>query len=187
MIPQRELLIVGGTGRDVGKTELVCRLIAAFGDRYPIYGLKVSAIYPDELQHHGHHTKDELRGSLYRETNAETHKDTARMLRAGAREVYYLREDGAKIGEGYALFRELLPAGALVVCESNSLAGIVRPALHIVVRGADGFVKPRAMAQLNRADVVVVSDGRSGFPELELIDIVAGGWRYLAESREKAK
>jgi len=185
MTDHKELIIVGGAGRNVGKTEFVCRLIEKFSGSHTIYGLKVSAIYPAELQHHGHHHKDEAYGSLYRETCREGNKDTARMLRAGAKEVYYLRDDGDRIGAGYAALRRLLPEDALVVCESNSLADAVRPALHLMIRGADGAVKPRAVAQLNRADLVIVSVGHSGFPELGRIAIVDGAWRLIDEGEER--
>jgi len=56
-----------------------------------------------------------------------------------------------------------------VVCESNSLGQFVRPALSVVVKSVNGPIKPRAVAQLESADLVVVSDGSSGFPELTLI------------------
>jgi hypothetical protein len=172
----RKLLVVGGTGRNVGKTEFACRLIALFAARADIYGLKVSAVYPGEMDLHGAHPDEVGKGVLFREVRRDSNKDTARMLRAGAKEVYYLRDDGANIAAGYRKFTELIPQHALVVCESNSLAGVVRPGLHLVVRTVAGPVKERSLALLTAADLVVVSDGVSGFPELMRIDVDDGGW-----------
>ncbi len=173
----KNLLIVGGTGRNVGKTEFVCRLIRKMAEKRAVYALKVSAVYPDEQLFHGHHGRGAEGVGLYEERDARSGKDTARMLMAGAARVFYLRSDGTDIAEGFAAFFREVPENALLVCESNSLADVVQPAVLVVVRSPHGPVKPRAVAQLERADLVVVSDGQSGFPELARIDLGAdGGW-----------
>jgi hypothetical protein len=171
MIVNNRLLIVGGAGRNVGKTEFVCRLIEKFARQQEIYGLKVSSIFPDEELYHGTHPGDEPARHLFEETRTDTSKDTSRMLRAGAARVFYLRSDDAGIKEIFSLFLGQLPEGALIVSESNSLSQFVRPGLHVMVRAVDGQVKPRARAQLEGADLVVVSDGVSGFPELDRIEL----------------
>ena len=88
-----QLLIVGGTARNVGKTEFVCRLITSICRKYPVYGLKVSAIFPDEGIYHGNHTDDMPTRQVVEETRLYTGKDTSRMLQAGARRVFYLRSE----------------------------------------------------------------------------------------------
>ncbi len=174
----KNLLIVGGTGRNVGKTEFVCRLIRKISEKRLVYALKVSAVYPDEQLFHGRHDSGEKDVGLYEEKDPGSGKDTARMLMAGAARVFYLRSDGSGVAEGFAAFLREVPENALLVCESNSLADVVQPALLVVVRSPHGPVKPRAVAQLERADLVVVSDGQSGFPELERVGLEEdGGWR----------
>lgn len=54
MLKNKRLLVVGGTGRDVGKTEFVCKLMGKISEYRPVYALKVSAIFPDEELYHGH-------------------------------------------------------------------------------------------------------------------------------------
>lgn len=176
----KNLLIVGGAGRNVGKTEFVCRLINKVSATTEVYALKVSAVFPDEQLFHGDHGGEETAEPLYEEVRTAGDKDTMRMLRAGARRVFYLRSDSAEIGRGFELFLAKIPEGATIVCESNSLADVVNPALLVMVKSAGGAVKPRAVAQLARADLVVVSDGQSGFPELARITIDDdGSWRLL--------
>ena len=178
----KNLLIVGGTGRNVGKTEFVCRLIGRVAQHTPVYGLKVSAVFPDEEIYHGSHT-DERTGHLVEEHRHQGNKDTNRMLQAGASRVFYLQSDGNNIATGFQQFCREVPDGAPLVCESNSLGDVVRPALRIVVRGISGEVKPRAVNQLAMADLVVVSDGRTGFPELERIEFSpATGWSLKTRS-----
>lgn len=179
MIYDRNMIIVGGTGRNVGKTEFVCRLIQKSSRTMDIYGLKVSSIYPDEELFHGDHSEDESRNALFEETRTEGTKDTSRMLRAGAKRVFYLRSDDKSISSAFREFRQRLPEGAVVVCESNSLVNIVQPGLFIVVRSVDGEVKPRALPLLEMADGIVVSDKKSGFSDLAKISYRPGsGWQY---------
>jgi len=173
----KHLLIVGGTGRNVGKTEFICRLIKKFSTQSPVYAIKVSAIFPNEELFHGTHSVKEPSLLLFEETDTKTEKDTARMLQAGAIKVFYLQADNTGIEAGFNEFLRLIPAHAVVICESNSLGQFVKPALAIMVKPRTGDIKPRAIAQLNSADLIVVSDGVSGFPELESICFSeAFGW-----------
>lgn len=178
----KNLLIVGGAGRNVGKTEFVCRLIRKIAKKHEVYGLKVSTIFPDEQLFHGDHSGDAPSGHLYEETRVSPEKDTSRMLRAGAKRVFYLRSDDNKgVLAGFEEFLQKIPRDAAVICESNSLGNIVEPALYIMVKSVSGEVKTRAITQLAHADLVVVSDGQSGFPEIEKIALDRNNhWRLLA-------
>ena len=163
------LLIVGGTARNVGKTEFVCRLLRKISRNFPVYGLKVSAIFPDEGIYHGDHASDKTDHPLVEETRSDTSKDTSRMLRAGACRVFYLRSEDDGILAGYKEFRRQLPPDAVIVCESNALGEHLKAGLHIMVNKEEVSVKARAQARLREADLIVVSDGCSGFTELERI------------------
>ena len=176
-----KLLIVGGTGRDVGKTEFVCRLIQKISTERPVYAIKVSSIFPGEELYHGTHSEGDSSLYLQEETNRKSDKDTSRMLKAGAARVFYLRTDDTGIQPGFDQFLMKIPDEAAVVCESNSLGHFVKPALAIMVRSKAGGVKPRAIAQLKCADLVVVSDGTSGFAELESIFYSQkDGWKRIS-------
>lgn len=174
------LLVVGGTGRNVGKTELICRLVARCArhqDR-AILALKVSAVYPDETTFHGSHEHDDPSFQLFEETNRTGTKDTCRMLRAGARRVFYLRCRDSDILPAYQRFRQTVPAATPIICESNSLADFVRPGLLVMVTSPAGTEKVRAIRQLARADLVVNSDGSSGFPDVARITLdELGAWQ----------
>ncbi|WP_163340480.1 molybdopterin-guanine dinucleotide biosynthesis protein B [Desulfopila sp. IMCC35008] len=181
MIYDNHLLIVSGTGRNVGKTELVCRLIARFSARTDIFGLKVSAIFPDEHLFHGNHTSIGTGRTLFRETSRDTQKDTSRMLRSGATEVYYMQGDRTSIQADFLTLRKTLPEKSVIISESNSLSEVVRPALHLVVTSHSGEVKARALPLLDSADLVITSDGVSGFPGIETIDLdPSGDWHIIA-------
>ncbi len=183
MIKNSRLILIGGTGRNVGKTEFVCNVISKFSKNNAVFGLKVSAIFPDEKLFHGDHLGSSSDRRLFEEVRRDTRKDTSRMLRAGADRVFYLQSDDEHILDGYYTFCKQIPENSLIVCESNSLGCHVKPGLHIVVQGADMSVKPRAKAQLELADMVVVSTGERGFPELGNICIDSNNTWFLQSKK----
>ena len=170
MKQENHLLIVAGTGRNVGKTEFVCRLISKISTTHEIYALKVSAVYPGEDIYHGNHSEELSDYNLFEEILTDTEKDTSRMLRAGAQKVFYLRSDDTGIDKGFENFRKHIPKNAVIVCESNSLWQYVKPGLLILLTSSDGDIKQRARDLLKHADMVVTSDLKSGFPELNRVD-----------------
>lgn len=185
VIENKRLILVGGTGRNVGKTEFVCRLIQQTAELYNVYALKVSAIFPDEEVFHGHHGGLLQSQRLFEETRFDTPKDTSRMLRAGAKRVFYLQSDDEFIESGYLEFCNQVPEGSIVICESNSLGYHVKPGLHIIIKGSRGIIKPRAKNQLKFADLIITSDEQSGFPELDSISINSRGIWALQVEREQ--
>jgi len=163
----KHLIIIGGTGRNVGKTEFVCRLIAKISAHFHVYGLKVSAMFPDEIFHHGNHDSLPEAPVLFEEKNRNSHKDTSRMLRAGAERVFFLSGDSNEIGGSYKQVMEKIPPQCALVCESNSLADHVKPGLYIIISGERTPVKERTKEKCKEADMIVISDGKSNFSELE--------------------
>ena len=171
------LLIVAGVGRNVGKTEFVCRLIARFADQKEVYGLKVSAIHPDEAIYHGDHSILPATTNLFQETRLDFKKDTSRMLRAGAKKVYYLQGDDEQIRIGFEQFQRLMPPSAPIVCESGSLWKYVQPGLLVLIKSAAVEIKPRALEIEKHATLIVESVGQSGFSQLEsMIYSDVHGW-----------
>ena len=178
----KNLLIIAGAGRNVGKTELVCRLIEKYSSQRDIYGLKVSAIHPDEAIYHGNHSTQKFTTNLYEETRYDQEKDTSRMLRAGAKRVFYLQGDDDQIRAGFREFQRIIPDAAPVICESSSLWKYVRPGLLILVKAAHVEIKPRAVEIAEIASLIVDSDGLSGFSQLDSISYSGGhGWSYHSD------
>lgn len=177
----QNLLIVGGAGRNVGKTEFVCRLIEKISTTTSIYALKVSAVFPDETIFHGDHSDEETIEQLFEETRRDSPKDTSRMLRAGASRVFYLRGEDSAIALQYTILRRQLPSNCALICESNSLGQYVAPGMHIMVKSTDEAIKPRARKRMALADLIVTSDGISGFREVQCIQYHPGKHWFLSE------
>ena len=172
----KNLLIVGGTGRNSGKTELICTIISKISRQHRIYGAKTTEIAPEKGIIEGKTISGNSGWIIYEEEDRDSGKDTARMLKAGAHRVYYLQSNDQNIVEGFLEVLRLLPDNTPLVCESNSLAYHLKPGLHLVVTRGETTDK-RLRDRLANADEIIVSDGCSGFAEADGIRFTSEGWQ----------
>ena len=173
------LLVVGGTGRNLGKTTLVEMLIKQFHSQTGLIALKTSMLLPDEGYLHGNHRlikADEF--ELVEEKDPSGNKDSQRYLKAGAAKSYFLSTGENAINRAMDYFWRKTGNATPVIAESNVLRNYYIPGLFIMVKGQQP-AKPQAKALLQTADVVV--------PEMELdffkrviygLSIVNGCWVY---------
>mgnify|MGYP000939270537 CR=1 FL=1 len=128
-------IVIAGNARNVGKTTLALALIGKYSARYPVVGLKVSTLYPDDSSFHGQHTeKDSERSSLFYETCSDRPKDTSRFLKAGACDAWYLRSRESYLKESFLLLMDSIPQHRLIVCESRSIMKLVKPDLFVLIK-----------------------------------------------------
>ena len=172
------LIIVAGTHRNVGKTEFITRLIGKFRPVVDLFGLKVSAVAPEISSAHKDHFES-WADNVYEETRKDSTKDTSRMLQAGARRVFYLSgSNAADLLAGFDYFLRQIPAAGAIVCESNSLWHYIQPALLIVIRSPNSSSEDTLRKMLDRADLIISSDGISGFSLLNRITLdPPNSWR----------
>lgn len=184
-----EMLMIGATGRNAGKTELACRIIRRHATAAPIAALKVTTVErADGTCPHG----DESCGAcstlaeswcVTRELDADSHKDTSRLLASGAREAYWMRVTREALRDGAAGLLAHAPTGWASVCESNSLSRVVEPGLFLQVQAAnERTIKPSALAVASLADRVVVSDGLDFDLSLDRISLLDGQWALQREA-----
>ncbi len=183
MISCPNLLIIGAADRNVGKTEFACQLIRRQAATYPVFGIKVTIAGEPAGAHAleggsgGERTSSPSSCGIVEESRAEGGKDTARMLRAGAQRVWWLRVSRDRIEEGLGSVLKRVPAGALVVCESNSARTVLEPGLFLIVRRAGATsMKPSCRAVLAYADRVVEFHGDGWDLQPDQIAVVGHRW-----------
>jgi hypothetical protein len=154
------LIIIGGSSRNVGKTTLALRLIEKYALSERITGLKVTSIRPGEETHHGSHETPDLHNfRIIEETKNSSSKDTARMLSAGADKVYYIETPDNKIHEAIKMFLATKDTGGPIVCESRSLRNSVIPGLFILLKHYDmHLIKPGFHQFEKMADFILTID-----------------------------
>ena len=164
------LIVVGGHTRSIGKTQLVCDLIAALPDANWLAG-KITQYGHGVCATNGHDcdcAPTEHIVALDWEYDPHSGTDSARFLRAGAARSFWLRTKQGYLAEGMPPLRQALaPAkqpvsdiGVNVIVESNSLLQFVKPSLYIsVLDTAQTDFKDSARHMLDRADVFVFRRG----------------------------
>lgn len=182
-------LVVGAAGRNAGKTEFACAIIAEFRWAHPIVGVKVTAIAEGETAcprgSDGCGVCAALEGDfqISEERGEQPGKDTARMLASGARRVFWVRCRRPRMRAALQALAPRIGAGSLVVAESNSLAQAVEPDVFLMVKSArSAFVKPTAAAVMPLARRVVVSaDGAFDLSPRQLA-VLDGAWHVTEAS-----
>ena len=164
------LIAVGGHTRSIGKTQLVCDLIAALPQAHWLAG-KITQYGHGVCATNGHDcdcAPTEHIVALDWESETQTGTDSARFLQAGAARSFWLRTKQGYLAEGMAPLRQALSEvaqadgrdGINVIVESNSLLQFVKPSLYVTVldTARDDF-KDSARQMLDRADVFVFRRG----------------------------
>lgn len=177
------MLLVGGAGRNSGKTRLSCALIERFRRRQPVVGLKVTAIRerggpcPRGRDSCGVCTALAGPYAISEERGDPPGKDTSLMLASGARRVYWLRVMREHLAQGVAALIERVGLDAVCVCESNSLRHAVQPGLFFIVKERRATRMKRSSREvLHLADRLVLSDADGLDLDLDEIALVGGRW-----------
>jgi len=181
--------MVGAVDRNVGKTKFACSLIAKFSSRCSIVGIKVTAIEkagsscPRGVS--GCDVCSSLEGPFHitEETDRRAHKDTCRMLAAGASRVFWLRALKTHLKEGMVALLDIIGDDAVLVCESNSLRRVVEPGLFVMVKGNGGEKRKVSAKDIIRwADRIVFSDGNKFDIDADDIGLADGRWACKMEA-----
>ena len=149
------MLLVSGSGRNCGKTTVVCNIIGQLKKEGQVIGLKITP--------HFHTTginqqivKEGVGYKIFRETDVSSGKDSSRMLQAGSSEVYLIQCTDIYLPEIYENLKQLIPENYPVVCESGSFASVYQPGYHILIESnnADNS-KKSYRSNLKKADLIL--------------------------------
>ncbi len=168
MIKKPNFLIIGSTGRNTGKTEFVCSLIAKYSATQPVIGLKVTTINKKEGKcprgGEGCGVCGSLTGDyeIIKETSLKGDKDTSRMLVAGAHEVFWLKVSSTALDKGLEALLKVVPEDMPVICESNGLRNVLEPGLFLVIKNLkDSTIKPNCARVIRFATRIIEFDNLS--------------------------
>jgi len=168
-------MVIGGHTRSIGKTQLVCDVIAAFPQAQWIAG-KITQYGHGVCARNGEDcdcAPTEHVAAIDWEIQSGSGTDSARFLAAGARRSFWLRTKQGFLAEGLPLLRTALretlgtpeTEPPPVIVESNSLLQFLRPSLYIAVLDpAKEDFKDSARAALDRADALVFRASSEALP-----------------------
>jgi hypothetical protein len=166
-IANTRLLVVGGHTRNIGKTALVVQLIRAFpaarwtAVKITQYGHGVCSINGETCGC----APGEHPFSLDEEHDRSDRTDTSRFLVAGAARSLWLRTKQGQLAAAMPALRERLAGTGNVAVESNSLLGLLRPAMYLAVLDpANPDFKESAKCYLDLADAFILRNPLAGSP-----------------------
>jgi hypothetical protein len=181
--PACRVIVVGGHTRSIGKTQLVCDLLARLPEARFIAG-KITQYGHGVCAQNGEHcgcAPDEHSSAFSWESDALSGTDSARFLAAGARRAFWLRTKQGYLAEGMPLLRRALEeatgekdGSALnLIIESNSLLQFLKPSVYLAVLDPEKRdFKPTAQSLVDRADAFVLRhnfrQARQSWPQVSL-------------------
>lgn len=145
------IVVIGGSGKDVGKTTLVCAVISAL----PEFGWTAVKIT-------GHDYESAAEGvnvgttAIREETRAGGETDTERYLAAGARRALLVTRVGSAVP--VSGIREALGGDRNVIFESNRIVNVMKPDVCLALVGGQER-KSSFERLLFSADGIVVVGG----------------------------
>ncbi len=149
------ILLVAGTGRNVGKTVSACKIIQNLSETHRTVGVKISPHFHElESNLKYFHNSEEL--VIVEEQNI-TQKDSSRMLQAGAEKVFYVQTKNENLADAFNLIVKSIHLEQPVVVESGGLYEILEPGLLVFVTGKEPKKEFRIRKDTN---VVKVQSGK---------------------------
>ncbi len=177
------MLMIGGSGRNVGKTTLICAILRKFASANSIIGLKVTGIRPGEEDSHGHHTHPLTENySIVQESGENIRKDTAKMLQAGARKVYFIQSTDEQLPLAMKSFFELEDRNSIIICESRGLRHLLKPGVFILISNpAHTNLKSKNVEFVKYANLHLQFDSENHTMETnaDKVNIENGMWQLI--------
>ncbi len=176
----KNLLIVGGATRNVGKTKFIENILKKFGSKRKIVSLKIKTIYPDDTFFHGkdeNPLKEDEKCRIREIKITDNNQDAERMLRAGAYKVFYIKSEIKFLDRAFNEFMKMIDNDSLIICESNSLRFIIKPEIYLFLKmNNTDEMKPSAEKLISLADKVILSDGQKHNFDFNLLRVSGYSW-----------
>ncbi|MCF6242925.1 MAG: hypothetical protein L3J74_16475 [Bacteroidales bacterium] len=174
----KNILLIGGATRNVGKTTFTCSIIENISKKHLITGLKIKTIYAGDDFFHGKERNPLTENyQIIEEKNAAANEDTERMLKAGAHRVFRIKAKNDFLNDAFNDFYSQIPKNSLIICESNSLRNILKPAFFLLIKHKNsGDMKPSAQKLAPLADKIIYSDGIKHDFDIQRIGVRDNEW-----------
>ena len=153
-------IIIAGTGQNVGKTTLVCNIIAQNKEKN-IYAIKISPHFhkltkPDKI------IAQTNNYVIIKETNIDTGKDSANMLKAGAKKVFFVQCTDEYLPQVFNEIKKLIPEKSNIIIESGGARNIFKPTLFLMIKHTDiNQIKIKSAKLLSHADKIIIFENNS--------------------------
>lgn len=148
----KNILLIAGTGQNVGKTLFACQLIALNANSLPVFSIKIAPHF-HPLNPNALIIEQNKDFSITKELDANGTKDSQRFLNAGSKEVYYVQCTDDKLSLVFDKLIKLIPKDSPIICESGGLRGIIKPGVFLMINKKNNHnIKHQAIRNRKLAD-----------------------------------
>jgi hypothetical protein len=156
---RNNILLIAGTGQNVGKTLFASKVIELVSKNKPVVSIKISPHF-----HKQNKNMEILLATdnfqIIKENSKEGNKDSNRFLKAGSSEVYYVQTKDSSLVEVLSYFDDILDSNTAIVCESGGLRDVIEPGLFLILNKSENKnFKPRIEKYKHLSDAWIEFDG----------------------------
>lgn len=157
------MIMIGATGRNSGKTTLATKIIKKYAPNIPIIAFKLITVHDHEDICPRGGAGCGICKSLktcydIKEETLQGTKDTMLLKKAGATHVYLIRSFTENVAEAMEAALKLVPEHCIILCESNSARAAIIPSCFIMIKNTSSAIKPSAEAVIEYADIILPSE-----------------------------
>lgn len=177
MIPFTNILLVSGTGRNVGKTTFCLNVLNHFSKSFPIISIKVSPHFHfvDQEQEFFYKTNEYW---IIEENDKNKQKDSCLMLQAGAKSSFFIMCKDEFVFEAFNKVIELFHPNQAFIIESGGLDKFIKAGVQIVLTTSSiDEAKASSKNRLQNADLLVNYHLQSFESVLDKISFFENNWR----------
>jgi hypothetical protein len=151
------ILLVAGSGSNVGKTTFICELLKTHRGEKPI-AVKISPHFHTPTE--GLKLISETANyQLFEETNHQTKKDSSLFLQSGASRSFFLQANEEHLAEAYLALLPFLEADRPILIESAALHKYVQSGYLLFIYDEENSNTPNTNIIRKVADFMVFSNG----------------------------
>ena len=158
------VIVIGGHTRNIGKTSVVCGLIAAMR-RLRWTAVKITQFGHGVCSANGEPCDCEVADhtlAISEERDASSGTDSSRYLAAGAVRSLWVRTRQGQLAEAIPRIRREIADAENLILESNSVLRFIKPDLFLVVLDPTrSDFKPSSLRYLDRADAILLTGGEA--------------------------
>jgi len=171
-----QLLLVAGTGRNSGKTTLLCSVIRNISQSHKVTAIKITPHFHKKYLI-GNAIMEEEGLFVMEEKQKEGGKDSSLMLGAGADKAYFAMASEKNVLQAFRFIANLIPENHAVVCESGELRHFIEPGLFLMMNRSDRTAfKTDTMDLKTLADQWITFDGETLDFDPDTIQYSANKW-----------
>ena len=146
MTSYNNVILIFGDGRNSGKTTLARKIISYFADKNIAIGaIKVSThIHDSNLEN----ISNSNAFYINIENNLNQEKDSSKLLKAGAKPVYFVQSADDYLEQAFNIIKEQNQNKKIWIVESGAARKIFKPALFIFTKKDDNSTKNDQLLQM---------------------------------------